>query len=134
MNSPGGRRRVSPPRSGVSAAVAHDKSLPCRPARFLRESRNDQGATVRLERPLLPEAFERFTRCFAFGCKSLAQETVDAGSMIESGFGGAFGRMFDCVINNRIIWRDCFGHQAAAANAQHKYRISSSTSRGSSTV
>src|SRR5437588_12712258 len=31
------------------------------------------------------DAFERFARPFAFGIKSLAQETVDAGCVIESG-------------------------------------------------
>src|SRR5207302_1534376 len=81
-------------------------------------------------------AFERFTGRLAFGFESLAQETVDAGPVIDSGHGAAlraFRRMVG-YIRNRIRWRAGFVHHAAAANAAHKCRISSSTSVGFSTV
>src|SRR6266550_3480417 len=46
------------------------------------------------------DAFERFTGRLAFGFKSLAQETGDAGSVIELGYGAAlraFRRMLAYV-------------------------------------
>src|SRR6266480_1712031 len=82
------------------------------------------------------DAFERFTGLLAFGFKSLAQETVDAGSVIEPGYGAAlraFCRML-AYVGDGSRRPGCFVHQAAAASAAHKCRISSSTSAGFSTV
>src|SRR6266496_3465808 len=74
--------------------------------------------------------FERFAGRFAFGFESLAQETVDARSVIESGDGAtlrALRRILDYV-GDEIRRPGCFIHYAAAASAAHKCRISSSTS------
>src|SRR6266487_2743485 len=82
------------------------------------------------------DAFEGFARGLAFGFESLAQETVDARRVINLRYRAAlraFRRIPDYV-RNRIRWRGCFIHQAAAASAAHKCRISSSTSAGFSTV
>ena len=82
------------------------------------------------------DAFKRFTGRLAFGFKSFAQETVDAGSVIKSGYRAAL-RAFRCILNyvsEGIRGRGNFVHQAAAASAAHKCRISSSTSAGFSTV
>ena len=82
------------------------------------------------------DAFESFARPFAFGFKSFEQETVDAGSLIESSYRAAPWAL--CRMLNYI--RDgsrrpsSFVHQAATASAAHKCRISSSTSAGFSTV
>src|ERR1700730_9221828 len=82
------------------------------------------------------DAFERFTGRLTLGFKSLAKETVDAGPVIKSGYGAAlwaFRRILDYV-REGIRGHGCFVHQAAAASAAHKCRISSSTSAGFSTV
>ena len=86
--------------------------------------------------PFREDAFERFAGRPTFGFESLAQETVDAGSVIESGYRAAlwaFRRITDYV-REGIREPGCFAHQAAAASVAHKYRISSSTSAGFSTV
>src|SRR6266478_9065570 len=80
--------------------------------------------------------FERFAGGLAFGFKSLAQETVDAGSVIKSGYRAtlrAFRWILDYV-HEGTRRPGCFLHQAVAASVAHKYRISSSTSAGFSTV
>src|SRR6266550_2991984 len=82
------------------------------------------------------DTFERFARRLAFRFKSLAQETVDTGPVIEPGYRAAlraFRRILD-YIRDGIRKPGCFVHQAAAASAAHKCRISSSTSAGFSTV
>src|SRR5258707_6741253 len=82
------------------------------------------------------DAFECLAGRLAFRFKSLAQETVDAGSVIKSGYRAAlwaFRRILNYV-REGIGGPGCFVHQAAAASAAHKCRISSSTSAGVSTV
>ena len=82
------------------------------------------------------DAFERFAGRLAFGFESLAQETVDAGPVIKLGHRAALRALRQILdyVRNRIRWRGRFVHQAAAASAAHKCRISSSTSAGFSTV
>ena len=85
---------------------------------------------------LYQDAFERFTRGFAPDFQSLAQETVDTHPVIKSCCRTAlwtFRRILDSIRDGigRLGW---FVHQAAAASAAHKWRISSSTSAGSETV
>src|ERR1700704_1129223 len=82
------------------------------------------------------DPFERFTGHLAFGFKSRAQETVDAGPVIKSRYRAALWtlrRILDCL-RERFGGADCVVHQAALDNAAHKCRISSSTSGGLSTV
>ena len=82
------------------------------------------------------DAFERFAGSLAFGFKSLAQKTVDAGPVINLRHRTALRalrRMLNYV-RCGIRWRGCLVHQAAAASAAHKCRISSSTSVGFATV
>src|SRR5438445_5956879 len=82
------------------------------------------------------DAFERLAGSLAFSFESLAQETIDAGTVIEPGYRTtlwAFRRMLDYV-HEGTRRPGCFLHQAVAASVAHKYRISSSTSAGFSTV
>src|SRR6266550_2023282 len=82
------------------------------------------------------DGFERFAGGLAFGLESLAEETVDAGPVIELGYGAAlpaFRRVLDYV-REGSRWSGNFVHQAAAPSAAHKCRISLSTSAGFSTV
>src|SRR6266498_9451 len=82
------------------------------------------------------DTFERFTGRLAFGFKALAQETVNARSVIEPGYRAAlrtFRRILDYV-RDGIRWRGNFVHHAATASAAHRCLISSSTSAGFSTV
>ena len=82
------------------------------------------------------DPFERFTGHLAFGFKSRAQETIDAGPVIKSGYRAALWtlrRIFD-YIREEFRGADCVVHQAALDSAAHKCRISSSTSAGFSTV
>ena len=82
------------------------------------------------------DAFERFAGRLAFCFKSLAQETFDAGSVIELRCGAALWALCQILayVGDEIRQRSYFVHQAAAASAAHKCRISSSTSAGFSTV
>ena len=82
------------------------------------------------------DAFERFAGGLTLGFKPLTQQTVDAGPVIESRYRTALWalRRTLCYVRNRIRRRGSFVHQAAAASAAHKCRISSSTSAGFSTV
>src|SRR6266480_2250046 len=82
------------------------------------------------------DTFERFTGRLAFSFKSFAQETVNAGPVIDPGYRAAlraFRRML-AYVGDGSRRPGCFVHQAAAASAPHKCRISSSTSAGFSTV
>src|SRR6266404_3012997 len=78
------------------------------------------------------DTFKRFTGRLAFGFESLTQETVDAGSVIEPGYRAALWALRRILDHVREGGRrpGCFVHQAAAASAAHKCRISSSTSPG----
>src|SRR5882724_5411878 len=82
------------------------------------------------------DVFERFARPLAFGFKSRAQETVDARLVIEFGCGAALRalRLMLDYVSEEIGGPSWFVHQAAAASAAHKCRISSSTSVGFATV
>src|SRR6266540_5342831 len=82
------------------------------------------------------DAFERFARGLTLSFKSLPQETVDAGSVIELDCGAALWALLRilCYVRNRIRRLSWFVHHAAAASAAHKCRISSSTSAGFATV
>ena len=82
------------------------------------------------------DAFERLAGGLAFGFKSLAQETVDAGSVIEPGYRAAVWALcrIPDYVRDGIRQAGCLVHQAAAASAAHKCQISSSTSVGFSTV
>src|SRR6266566_5148725 len=78
------------------------------------------------------DALERLARRFAFSFKSLAQETVDAGPVVEPGYRAAL-RALRRILNyvrDGIRWSGCLVHHAAAASVAHKCRISSSTSAG----
>ena len=82
------------------------------------------------------DPFKRFTRHLAFGFKSRAQKTIDAGPVIKSGYRAALWTLRRILDYLREGFRgaDCVVHQAALASATHKCRISSSTSTGFSTV
>src|SRR4029077_9193420 len=82
------------------------------------------------------DPFERFTGHLAFGFKSRAQETIDAGPVIKLGYRAAlrtWRRILDYT-RDGCRGADCVVHQAALDSAAHKCRISSSTSAGFSTV
>src|SRR2546423_10634427 len=67
---------------------------------------------------LCEDPFERFTRHLSFGFKSRAQETIDAGPVIKSGYRAALwtlGRSLDCILEGlRGV------HQPALDSAAHK--------------
>src|SRR4029453_3295681 len=81
-------------------------------------------------------AFEYLTRRLTFGFKSLEQETVDTRSVIKLRYRSALWAFCKIADSARggIRRFGCFVHQAAAASAPHKCRISSSTSAGFATV
>src|SRR6266571_3775032 len=71
------------------------------------------------------DTFERFTGRLAFSFKSFAQETVNAGPVIDPGYRAAlraFRRMF-AYVRDGVRGRGCFVHQAAAASAPHIQRL-----------
>src|SRR5262245_20208035 len=81
------------------------------------------------------DVFKGFARGFAFGFKSLAQETVDTCPVIKLCCGaalGAFRHILDSVCEGMGRLSRFVHH--AAASAAHKCRISSSTSAGFATV
>src|SRR5438105_12146322 len=82
------------------------------------------------------DPFECFAGHLAFGFKCLAEQTIDAGPVIKSGYRAAVRTLCRILDYGRERFRgaDWFVHQAALASAAHKCRISSSTSAGFSTV
>src|SRR5438876_7760075 len=82
------------------------------------------------------DTLERFTRPLPFYFKSLAQETVDACAVVKSSCRAASWAFRQILVSfyGEIRSVGCFVHQAVAANAAHKWRISSSTSAGFATV
>ena len=83
------------------------------------------------------DVFERFAGSLAFGLEPFTQKTVDACVVITLRHRPALWAFRHCLdpIRDGIRTLDCLVHQAIAADSvAHKWRISSSTSAGFSTV
>src|SRR6476620_3447324 len=83
------------------------------------------------------DALECFTRRLAFGLEPFTEKTVDACVVIKLRHRPALWAFRHCLhpILDGIRRLDCFVHQAvASASVAYKWRISSSTSAGFSTV